>query len=122
MEESKSLAQWRFEIRSIGKKHWSAFYQAYLGAPISNFPRFYKALNMYGDWPVFEAIVASANQELTGDPLFYVLKVAHLKWKDTQVESEESETYSKQIDKAIQASKKKNEELEKKLRKKKVGK
>lgn len=112
----KTLEQWRLEIRTIGRKQWNVFYQSFLDKPISNYPRFYKALNLYGDWALFEAILSASNQDLTGDPLNYVLKVTHNMWKEKQMELEASETYQKEIDEAVKESKSQNERLAKKLK------
>ena len=117
MQEPKSLDQWRREIRVVGKKHWGTFYESFVGVPISNYPRFYRALNMYGEWAILEAIVASSNQELTGDPLNYVIKVAHSKWKEDQLIKDESTEYEDKIKEAVDNSRKHNEDLAKKLKK-----
>src|SRR5688500_13046473 len=97
-EETKSLSAWRIEIQKIGKKHYLSFYQGMMGSAVSSPPRLYKAINLYGDWAVFEAILASSNMELVGDPLNYVLKVAHSKWKQMQQDEEEETQVAMQID------------------------
>jgi hypothetical protein len=116
-EESapKSLEQWRFDIQRFGRKHWNLFYRTYLGASISNFGRFNKALDMYGDWPLFESIVATSGATITGDPLNYVLKVAHVKWKDSQQELEKSEAAQKSVQDTMAKSVEANETLAKHL-------
>jgi len=114
-EETKSLDRWRFEIKKYGKKQWGVFYQALLAAPISNYGRFNKALNLYGDWPIFDAIVATSNANITGDPLSYVLTVAHAKWKEAQEVMERDNDYQLSIEKSIQQNKESNSELEAKL-------
>lgn len=115
MSEDKSLAQWRFEIKSVGRKHWATFYEAFLGSRPSSYPRLFKALNNYGDLNLFEAIVLASNQALTGDPLGYVVKIAHELWREEQEEVDGADDAEKEIQDAINATKKKNEELEKKL-------
>lgn len=117
MQEPKSLDQWRHEIRVVGKKHWGTFYETFIGVPISNYPRFYRSLNMYGEWAILEAIVAASNQTLTGDPLAYVLKIAHSKWKEDQLVKDEYNQYEDRIKEAIEKSQRRNEELAKKLKK-----
>ena len=111
----KSLARWRFEIKTIGKKHWGAFFENFLGTPISNFPRLYKSINLYGEWAIFEAIIATSNQTINGDPLNYVLKVAQALWKEAQIESEKVAEGEKEIARAIEESLKINQALKKKL-------
>ena len=118
MTEGKSLAQWRFEIKTVGKKHWGVFYNDMLGKPPSNYPRFYKAILMYGDLHMFEAIVLASNQEnLTGDPLAYTCKIAHTLWKTEQQQIDTNDNYEREISKATLQSRAANEALEKKLQK-----
>lgn len=118
MEQSKTLSRWRFELQSIGKKQWPIFYSAMLGRSASSYPRLYKALNNYGFWPLFEAIVASADKDFgEGDPLNYVLAVAKNKWKEAEEEAEVDETYTSELRAAKERSMKQNEELARKLSK-----
>lgn len=117
MEEVKSLDRWRFEIRSYGKPLWLRFYAELLGTRVSNYPRFYKALGQYGDWPMFEAIVASSDKNITGDPLNYVLKVAHEKWKEQQKERDADSDYLDAVTLAKDITEKQNSELSRKLKK-----
>lgn len=114
-ETSKSLSRWRFDLQRGDKKTWLAFYNDLLGKPVSSFPRFYRALKNYGDWPLFEAIVESSDRDLNGDPLSYVIAVAKNKWKESEQESDLDQGYISEIDEAKERSKKQNEELAKKL-------
>lgn len=113
--ETKSLSQWRFEIKRFGKAHFAKFYAAMLGFSVSNYPRFYKALERYGDFILFEAIVAASERTFDSDPLNYVFKVAHNKWKEAEEELDASEEYEAEIDKAKLESRRHSEELAKKL-------
>lgn len=88
-----------------------------MGKPVSSIPRLYKALNLYGEWALFEAIVDSAEQDLNGDPLNYVLAVTRNKWKKMQEDQDAEDEYTKEIEEAKRISKEKNDELAKKLRK-----
>lgn len=118
MEQSKPLSKWRFELQSIGKKHWATFYREFLGVSPSSLPRLYKALNNYGFWPLFEAIVATSEKDFgTSDPLNYVVAVAKNKWKESEQEHEDDEEYNAELDEAKARSKKQNDELAKKLAK-----
>lgn len=118
MEQSKPLSRWRFELQSIGKKHWLVFYREMLGTSASSIPRLYKALNNYGFWPMFEAIVATSDKDFEGsDPLNYVIKVAQNKWKEGEEIEEQDETYMSDIEAAKEKSRKDNEALERRLRK-----
>lgn len=114
-DEGKPLATWRLELKRFGKRHWLLFYKELLGASVSNIPRFYKALKLYGDPIMFDAIVTSSMNDLTGDPFFYVVKVASNKWKEEQEALEADESYEAKIKRAIEESQKRNDELEKRL-------
>jgi hypothetical protein len=118
-EEIKSLSAWRLEIQKNGKSHWLKFYEALLGSPVSNKQRFYRCLNLYGTWALFEAILATSNATIDGDPLNYVAKVTHSKWKEMQKDEEEEAEVNAQIEEQKKLSIKQNEELAKKLKKKK---
>lgn len=114
----KSLDRWRHELKLYGKKHWLRFYEEFLGTGVSNISRFYRALNLYDEWPVFEAILDSSMRKLEGDPLNYVIKVAHEKWKTSQQQEDADADYTDAIKKSQEASRKANENLAKKLRRK----
>lgn len=116
MEQSKSLSRWRFDLNRGNKKTWAAFYQDLLGVQPSSYPRFYRALNLYGFWSMFEAIVESSDRELTGDPLSYVITVAKNKWKEGEQQAQQDESYLSEIEEAKERSKKANEELAKRLK------
>lgn len=120
-ESSKSLSEWRVELKRNGKNHWLRFYAALLGTAVSNNPRFYKALKLYGDWAMFEAIVSSSSAILTGDPLSYVLKVCASKWKESQLDEDEEENYINEIKRIQDETRKQNEEIAAKLKKVKIG-
>jgi hypothetical protein len=116
-EQGKSLAAWRLELRKNPRSHWLIFYDTLMGTGVSNPIKFYRALNNYGDWAMFEAIIASSDQTLTGDPLPYVLKVCSSKWKEQMQDEEAEEDYNRQIEEAQKATAKQNKALEKKLKK-----
>lgn len=110
MEEFKSLDQWRKELTTIGKKHWLVFYKELMeqdAVPM----RLYRALKLYGDWPVFEAILDSSNRELTGEKINYVLKVAHEKWKSEQQKQDSDTDYDSAIERAKEITMAKNASL-----------
>jgi len=116
-EDAKSLSEWRVELKRNGRTHWLRFYSAMMGSSVSSAPRFYKALKLYGEWPMFEAIVASSSATLNGDPLNYVLKVCSAKWKEMQTDADEEDEYLAEIERIKDASHKRNEELAAKLKK-----
>jgi len=117
MTEGKSLSQWRFEIKRFGKSHWGKFYISLMGFPVSSYPRFYKALERYGESIFFDAIVSASDRTFDSDPLNYVLKVAHNKWKEAEEELDASEEYEENIEKAKLESRRHSDELQKKLEK-----
>jgi hypothetical protein len=118
-DEVKSLSSWRLDLQRFGRKHWLVFYKTLLASPVSSIPRFYRLINLYGEWAVFEAIVATSTAQITGDPLPYVTKVASSKWKEAQQDEEEESKYLEEIEAAKKLSQKKNDELAKKLKGKK---
>jgi len=113
----KTLSQWRYELRTLPRKHWNNFYREFLGVSISNYPLFYRALKMYDGSLIFDAILATARQEIIDDPLRYVLKVAHEMWKLEQQELDRSDVYEEEIKRAAEETKKRNLQLQNKLRK-----
>jgi len=117
--EPKSLGAWRLDIKQFGNKTYLRMYQEFLGTSVSNIPRFYKALKLYGDWAIFEAIVACTDADIKGDPLNYVLAVTKSKWKESQEDEEAEATYLQEIEEAKASSQKKNDELATKLKRKK---
>lgn len=118
-DEEKSLSSWRLDLQRYGKKHWLVFYRTLLALPVSNNPRFFKALNMYGDWAMFESIVATSQAQIKDDPLNYVVKVASIKWKEAQLAEDEEAEYIQELRTAIEETRKRNEEQAKKLKRKK---
>jgi hypothetical protein len=119
MTEDQNLTKWRLDLKLYGKKIWPRFYETFLGVSASSLPRLYRAVNLYGDAIVFDAIVDSSWRELTGDPLNYVLKVASEKWKAQQAEADDNDDYLQSIEAAKEISLEKNRALEKKLKRKK---
>lgn len=69
-------------------------------------------------WPMFEAIIASSNVVLKGDPLNYVIKVAHEMWKTSQKEIDATQEYESIIQEAMDQTLEDNRKLAKKLGKK----
>lgn len=117
MNEEKSLARWRFELKSLPKKHWNVFYEHFLGVSISNYKLFYRALKLYGEMCVFEAVLAAARQSIEGDPLNYVLKIVHSLWKEEQLKLDKEMDSEKEAQASIEINRKRNQELAKKLSK-----
>jgi hypothetical protein len=119
MEEvPKSLEQWALDIHS-NKQSWVAFYGEFLGTRPSNNPRLFRAINLYGFWPVFEAIVDSSARDLVGDPLPYILKVASNKFKEAQEGLNEEINYTNALDKSKKATEQANKALARRISKRK---
>jgi hypothetical protein len=116
-EETKSLSQWRFELKRFGKAHWSKFYTALVGHPVSNYPRFYQAINRYGENIFFDSIVAASARSFDSDPLNYVFKIAHSKWREAEDEVDNKEEYEKEVDLAKRESNRQSDALRKRLEK-----
>jgi hypothetical protein len=95
------------------------FYEHFLGQPLSSTQKLGRALNLYGDWPVFEAIISSAQRDLTGDPLNYVLKVAHENWKVSQQQEDDDARYTDAVEQSKKATAKINKALERRASKRK---
>jgi hypothetical protein len=117
MTEEQNLTKWKQDLKVHGKKIWPRFYESFLGTGVSSLPRLYRAVNLYGDDIVFDAIVDSSWRELTGDPINYVLKVASEKWKQQRAEMDSSDDYAKTIEEAKDISLQKNMALAKKMKK-----
>lgn len=117
-EIPKSLEDWALEIHS-NKLKWVAFYEEFLGTRPSSNPRLFRAVNLYGFWPVFEAIVDSGTRGLTGDPLAYVMKVAANKWRESQEALNEEVIYTNALEQSKKATQQANKALEKRVIKRK---
>jgi hypothetical protein len=83
-----------------GIVEWGEMYKKHLTLSISDPDRFKKALEIYGTAPVYEAIVSSSLRKIEGDPINYVLAVAHANWKKDREMEEESVRYQMRIDMA----------------------
>jgi len=114
----KSLDEWSILIKD-SKVNWLAFYAEMLGTRASSIPRLYRAANLYGFFPLFEAIIDSSQRGLTGDPLAYVLKVAANKWREEQEQRNEQADYKNALEQAKEASRKTNQDLAKRIKRRK---
>jgi len=114
--ESKSLAAWRHEIKVIGPRHYLVMYEAFMGTRVSNIPVFMRARTNYGDWYLFEAILKSSTQKLTGDPLAYVLKVASSLWKEDQLAEDAKDKEKELVEQSLNKTKQENLLLNRRLK------
>lgn len=115
------LDNWLKVIELTGKTGVFRFYEATLKAPVSNTQQLEWALDAYGTWPIIEAVLAASKRKID-DPLNYVLAVAQAKWKESFLESSESDKYARGIERSKNRIAQQNEELEQKLAKaKEIG-
>jgi DNA-binding transcriptional MerR regulator len=114
--EKQSISDW-VAITKNQKSGWSQFYRAMTGTPLSDIPRFLKAVDDFGHMTMFEAVLAASTRKLTGDPLNYVIGIALNKTRETLQELEENELYKMRLEKSKQRVQRQNEELEERIRK-----
>lgn len=120
IESPTSLESWSSVIKKDAKQ-WLPFYAAMLGTGVTNIPRFYRSVKLYGFFPMLEAIVETSGRDITGDPLAYTLKVAANKWREKQEEVNEQIDYLQSVDESKKASAASNKKLAAKIaRRKKV--
>lgn len=96
---------------------WVVLYNGTLTTPISDIDRLMRAVDIYGDWAVYEAIYLTATKTIEGDPLGYVLTVAHSKWKASMEFKLEDSIYKMKLEMAKERSRQDNEDLDLKIRK-----
>lgn len=117
-EQPKTLDDWVLAVKE-SKKNWLVFYEETLGTRVSSIPRFYRAINLYGLFPMFEAVVDSATRDLNGDPLNYVLKVCANKWREEQEARNEQTDYADALEQSKKASQQANKDLARRISKRK---
>lgn len=98
-----------------GQEKWGELYKLRLSLPISDPERFFKALEVYGAWPMYEAICLTSTKKIDGDPFPYLLSVAHNKWKERAQEEESAVQYQMKVDMAKNRAIEKNEALASKI-------
>lgn len=114
-QSERPLSEWRRDLRE-NKKLFPTFFRERLGTACSDPVKLYAALKHYGFWPVFEAIIDSSAQTLTGDPLNYVLKVAFNKWKEEEMGEDKDYIYNQEIQEAKKRSAKVIKDMTKRLK------
>lgn len=113
-EQPKSLDTWAADINK-SRSNWPAFYNEMLGVRVSSIPRLFRAVNLYGFYPVFEAIVETSARSIQGDPINYVLKVASNKWREENESKSEEASYADSVKQSQASSIKANTQLEKRI-------
>ena len=96
---------------------WVLLYNTILNTTITDAERLMRAVDIYGEWAVYEAIYVTATKKIEGDPLGYVLTVAHSKWKTSLEVKLESALYNMKLEMAKERSRQDNEDLDLKIRK-----
>lgn len=110
------LDKWLDDIKRNGEAGWIRYYKDLLHRPISSPNRFWQALEQYGEFAMFEAVVLSSTRKIDGDPLAYVLSVAHRKWKeDTELDAQ-GQRYQRQLERSRESTAERNAELAQKLK------
>lgn len=110
----RTISDW-VAITKNEKSGWAEFYREMLGSPLSDTPRFLKAVADMGHDTMFDAIVSASIRKLDGDPLNYVLAIAIAKVKEEVQNITSDDRYRLKLEKSKQRVSLQNEELEAKL-------
>lgn len=111
----QSISDW-VAITKTKKSGWAEFYRAFLRQPLSDIPRFLKAVDDFGHLTMFEAVLAASTRKLTGDPLSYVIGIALNKVRTDLEEIDEDERYRMRLEKAMLRTQMQNEAIEERIR------
>lgn len=106
-----TISDW-VAITKNEKSGWSQFYNDLLGQPLSDIPRFLKAVGDFGHEIMFQSIIAASTKKLTGDPLNYVIGIAISKASDISKDASEDTRYRMRLEKNVLRTAQQNEELE----------
>lgn len=101
----------------FSQEEWTQLYTQQLGHSLSDKEKFFKAIETYGYWPMYEAIYISGLKNFDKDPLGYVLAIAHSKWKEQKEEELLKQRYLLRIEAAKERSTAYNEALAAKIEK-----
>lgn len=114
--ESHSISDW-VSIIKTQKSGWSQFYRAMLGHPLSDLPRFLKAVNDFGEPVMLDAVISASTKKFeNSDPLAYVLAIAINKVRDEVQQIDADAKYRLRLSKMKERTRLQNEELEEKIR------
>lgn len=92
-------------------------YRDSLKTTISDNGRFFRALEIYGKWPLYEAILLTASRNIKDDPLNYVLSIAHNKYMEQIKEEEYATRYAMRIEMEKERSLEHSQDLANKIAK-----
>lgn len=115
MADKPLLEVWWDRIQE-DKYQWLGFYHEFLKSSISNTSRFFEAVEKYGDFPVFEAVIATSQRPIDGDPLNYLLAVAYNKAMENIQNKKDEESYRRGLERTKRQSYEKSLELADKIR------
>lgn len=106
-----TISEW-VVITQNEKAGWSRFYNEFMGSPLSDIPRFLKAVSDFGHNIMFESILAASSKKLNGDPLNYVIGIAIAKASEEAKAITDDRKYRLNLEKSKQRIITQNEELE----------
>jgi hypothetical protein len=113
---NRTINDW-VAITKNEKSGWSQFYRELLAQPLSDIPKFQKAVSDFGHSIMFESILAASTKKLTGDPLNYVLGIAIAKASEAARDTTEDDRYRMRLERNKARVISQNEELENKIEK-----
>lgn len=105
------------DLISGGRERWAEEYKTLFGLTLSDSDRFFRCLDLYGEFILYEAMVLSSTKKFDKDPLGYILAVAHSKWKDEKKAEMEAERYEMRMQIAKERSLEFNQQLSEKINK-----
>lgn len=109
-------------IELHGEAGWLALYEAQVGRSVSQKERLFDLINLYGKWPMIDAILAAGRKKWNkDDPIPYIAAVAAAKWKETYLSTDERERYRRGLERSKRQSAEKNRELADKLERARSG-
>ena len=111
------LTDYLEEIRKDKTVGWSRVYKDILDQPLYDKARFLKAVDVFGEIIVFEALVITAAKKLKNDPLNYFLAVANQRWREELQREISSDEDTIKATRAIEKSKEAGVLLEEKIEK-----
>lgn len=107
----RTISDW-VAITKNEKSGWSQYYRELLGQPLSDIPRFIKAVGDFGHSIMFESVLAASGRNITGDPLNYVIGIAVAKASEEARDISDNARYRMRLEKSRERVISQNEELE----------
>lgn len=110
------LDNWLEEIKA-GNGGWVRIYLDAFSVPISDPERFFRALDIFGEHAMLEAIIAASTKKFTEDPLGYIIAIANSKAVEESVRNLKIDMYRADMARAQEATKAFNTMLAEKIKK-----